>query len=249
MKIRDTIAVAIILASLSSTASAEFYSQNFDSMGTAGTTPPAGWSVWILPGSSSSLTIPTSAEVAAATLGTTVPLVVWNQTQAPVEWDTQAGNEGATATDPNRLLGTSPTTSRGTILQFSLDNTSGSALGGVTLSYDVRTTAAGTLKEGSPANSTDELPGYSFYYLDGSTWLHVPSLDLASDGSASAFIPFSTPVANGGTMLFRWFDDNAQAFSPDTMYAIDNVVVIPEPSALSLLTLGALALISRRRKA
>jgi hypothetical protein len=254
MKTRYTIAAAIIIGSLSSAAAADFYSQNFDSMGTTGTTPPAGWSVFIINGSSSSLTIPTSAEMATATLGTTVPLVVWNQTQASAEWDTQAGNMGSTATAPNRLLGTSPTSTRGSILQLSLTNTFGAAISSISVAYDMTAMANGTLKPGF-TDTHEELPGYSFYYLDGSTWTHVANLDLANDtlnsvGHASTVIHPSTPFANGGTMQFRWFDDNSNAFSPDFMFAIDNVVVnVPEPATLSLLAVGSLALISRRRKA
>jgi hypothetical protein len=50
-------------------------------------------------------------------------------------------------------------------------------------------------------------------------------------------------------MQFRWFDDNAATPFPDTMNAIDNVLIVPEPATLSLLALGALALGFRRRKA
>jgi len=255
MKINHTIAVAIILAGLSSTASASFfYSQNFDSMGTTGTTPPTGWSSWFLSGDASSLVNPTSGEMASAGSGEAT-LAVWNQTDGNASFYRQAANMGSTATSPNRLLGTSPTEDRGMALQLSLQNTTGSAINAVNLAYDMECMASGTLKDGFPANSTDELPGYSFYYLDGSTWVHLASLDLSNDtvnsvGHASSDIVYSTPVPIGGTLQFRWYDDNANAFSPDTMYAIDNVNVdVPEPATLSLLALGALAIIARRFKA
>jgi hypothetical protein len=175
-------------------------------------------------------------------------LVVWNQTSPATSFFQQAGNEGANATATTRLLGTSPTEDRGDILQLSLVNNSGQPLNDVTVSYDMAFMASGTLKDGFPP--TDELPGYSFYYsLDGTSWTHYGSLDKSSAGHASATIVFGTPVANGGTTLFRWYDDNADAFSPDDMYAINNVIVVPEPAALSLIALGALALLFRRRKA
>jgi hypothetical protein len=256
MSIKHIIATAIIVAGLTSTASAVFYySEDFNSMGTTGTTPPAGWSMWILDGSSAAAVIPTSAEMAAAVQTPTVPsLDVWNQTTSPnAMWYDLAANMGSTASDANRLLGTSPNNSRGSILDLSLINSSGAALSSITLAYDMKCMAAGTLKSGYPPGTLDELPGYSFYYLDGSDWIHVPDLDLSNDtvnsvGHASATITYSSPVANGGVLEFRWFDDNAAGFAPDTMYAIDNVL-IPEPGTLSLLAVGALALVWRRRKA
>jgi hypothetical protein len=231
MKINHTIAALIILAGLSSAAAADFYNSApaFSLMGPTGTTPPPGWSMWYIAGGSTNTAVPTSAEMATAFAGAN-QLVVWNQTDGSDEWSQQAANEGSSPTDPNRLLGTSPTGTRGSILQLSLTNTSGAPVASATVAYDMECMAHGTLKAGYPANSPDELPGYSFYYFDGSAWTHVPSLDLANDvlnsvGHASATINFCTPVANGGTLQFRWYDDNADAYSPDTMYAIKNVVV------------------------
>ena len=222
-------AIDNIVINLLTVPAADFYSQNFDGMGPTGTTLPPGWSVWNLPGDGSSLVIPTSAEIATA-----VPdgptLAVWNQTDGSRSFLEQAANMGSTATDVNRLLGTSPTENRGDLLQLALTNNSGAVVSTVSMGYDMKCMAAGTLKNGYPPNSIDELPGYSFYYLDGATWKHVPSMDLANDavnsvGHASAVFNLSTPVVDGGVLRFRWFDDNANAFSPDTMYAIDNIVV------------------------
>jgi hypothetical protein len=238
MKTIYNLAAAILFAGLASTASAYYYNQDFDSMGTTGSVLPTGWSVWYIAGGGSSAVIPSSADMATANNG--VPsLNVWNQTDTPDAWSQQAANMGATASDPNRLLGTSATATRGTILQLSLNNYTASAITTARVTYDMKNMTAAT---------ADELPGYSFYYLDGSTWTHLGSLDLASDGTASALFNYTTPVAVGGNMEFRWFDDNAASFSPDTMIAIDNVTVVPEPTVLSLLAVGALALIARRRK-
>ena len=241
MKTNYTIAAAVILASLSSAVAANFpYFQNFDSMGTTGTTMPLGWSVWYIPGSSSSSTPPTSAEMAAANIGVQ-QLNVWNQGNTPDAWSQQAGNMGLSPSPfPNRLLGTSPTGTRGSILELSLNNDTGAAIDTVKLSYDMVTMTP-------PPDA--ELPGYSFYYLDGSTWTPFPGLNLTDTGTVSAVITYANPVANGGTLEFRWFDDNSSASSPDAMIAIDNVLIIPEPATLGLLAVGALALISRRRKA
>jgi hypothetical protein len=253
MKINYTIAAAIILAGLSQTASsAAFYTQNFDSMGLAGTTAPPGWSSYYLGGDGVSSTLPTSGDMVGALAGSTA-LQVWNQPSAAATWGSGViANEGASNIDPNRLLGTSPTGDMGDILQLSLNNSSGAPITALQVTYDMKTMAPGLLKAGFDPGAIDELPGYAFYYLDGTTWTHVSSLDLSSDGTASATFYYSTHVANGGTMQFRWYDDNAYAYSPDTMYAIDNVNInnVPEPAMLSLLAVGAgLALISRRRKA
>jgi hypothetical protein len=250
MKTIYTIVAAIIVAGLSPIASAQYsYSSTpaFNAMGPAGTTMPSGWSFWYINGDGSSLVIPTSAEMATAVQGPSI-MVLWDQTQPATTFLQQAGNEGATASAPTRLLGTSPTEDRGDILQLSLVNNSGHALNDVTVSYDMAFMASGTLKAGP---STDELPGYSFYHsLDnGASWTHDGSLDKSAAGHASATIVLGTPVANGGTTLFRWYDDNANGFSPDDMYAINNINIVPEPAALSLVALGALALLFRRRKA
>ena len=143
MSIKHTIAIAIIVAGLSSTASAVFYySEDFNSMGTTGTTPPAGWSMWLIEGVSGDAVIPTSAEMATA-VTTGAPLAVWNQTDPTTMWVDQAANMGATASDANRLLGTSPNNNRGSILDLSLVNSSGAALSSITLAYDMKCMAVG----------------------------------------------------------------------------------------------------------
>jgi hypothetical protein len=157
-------------------------------------------------------------------------LAVWNQSDGVDQWGQQAANMGSSPTDTDRLLGTSPTASRGSILQLSVTNTAGAAITSVYFTYDMKCMAHGTLKAGYPSNTPDELPGYRFYYLDGSTWTHVPGLDLTNSvansvSRASTTINLCVPVANGSTLQFRWYDDNADTYSPDAMCAIDNVVV------------------------
>jgi hypothetical protein len=251
MSIKRTIAALIIFTGLSLTAAPLYYSQNFDSMGLTGTAAPAGWSMWLIDGDSGSLVVPTSAEMALA-IATPFPLAVWNQTSPVTSWADQAANMGSTATDANRLLGTDPSGTRGSVLQLSLFNDSGVSISSINVSYQMKCMALGTPLDSA---TSEELPGYSFYFLDGSTWTHLGSLDLSNDslnsvGNALGVLNFTTPVAAGDTMLFRWFDDNGATFSPDFAFAIDNVVVaVPEPSALSLLAVGVLAIIARRRKA
>ena len=243
--------IGIVVVGLTSTAFASLnYTQNFDSIGTLGTAFPAGWSEMYLEGSGSVSTPPTGADMLLALEGAT-SLVIWNQPEGATSFFVQAANAGATAASANRLLGTSPTSVRGEILQLSLVNDSGGPLSTIHLSYDMQVMALGTHKDGFPI--ADELPGYSFYFLDGSTWTPFTGLDLSNEalnsvGHAEAEFSFTSPVPNGGTMMFRWFDDNSDNYSPDSVIAIDNVVVTPEPSALSLLALGGLGMLLRRKR-
>lgn len=254
MKTKYFFLLAAVLAGFVSTASAYIYSQNFDGMGPTGTTAPAGWSMLYVPGIAETLTLPTSADMASAVAGQAI-LAVWNQTDTTTSWIDQAANMGSSGSATDRLLGTSPSQTQGSIIQLSLVNNAGHPVSSVSIAYDMKCMAYGTLKNGYDNTFVDEFPGYRFYFLDGSTWMRVGSLDLANDtlnsvGHASADVNFSAPVPDGGTMVFRWFDDNAEPFGPDTMYAIDNVsVLVPEPGTLSLLAVGALALVYRRRKA
>ena len=253
MKLLRGISALLALVGLAAAARADFsYSQIFDSMG-SGTAAPSGWSVLTIAGASSTLTLPTSVTMTSATAGSST-LAVWNQTSAAVTWGNQAANMGSTASDTNRLLGTSPTGTLGSMLQLDLANNSGETLSAVNVAYDMKAMKNGTLKSGFSATA-EELPGYRFYFIDGATWTHVPSLDLANDtlnsvGHASATINFTSPVADGSSMKFRWFDDNGDPFSPDFMIAIDNVSVasVPEPASLAVVAIGVVALMVRRRR-
>jgi len=237
MKTKLAITTAIVLAALSPAAAADYYTQNFDGMGTGVTAPP-GWYMYYIAGGGSSSLPPTGTEMASALLG--IPaLKVWNQTDTPDAWSQEAVNMGATSSSTDRLLGTSPTATRGSILHLDLLNTSGAPINTVSLSYAMQVMTGAT---------QTELPGYSFYYLDGSTWTPFLGLNQPSTGTAFAQFYYTTPVPNGGTMKFRWFDDNDAGSGPDAMLAINDLVVnIPEPGTLSLLALGALALVFRRR--
>jgi hypothetical protein len=255
MKTMNLAVISMVVAVMSSAALAApvlfagDYTENFDSMGTAGTAFPAGFSVLTLAGVSGTTTLPTSTQLTAATAGSTT-LAVWNQTSGAVTWGNQAGNVGASSADTDRLLATSPTGTWGSILQLDLTNNTGNPLAQVRLAYDMKALKDGTRKSGR-TETAEELPGFRFYFLDGSTWTRLTGLDLANDtlnsvGHAASVINFTAPVAVGGSMSFRWFDDNGDPFSPDYMVAIDNVVITPEPSTLVLLALSAAGVIRRR---
>ncbi len=175
MKTNYTITAVIILAGLSSAAAADYF-QDFDSMGTTGTTAPAGWSMRYITGNSLSVDIPTSSDMAFASVLGSSSLAVWNQPSAPISWSQQAANMGASPTASNRLLGTSPSSYRGSILQLSLNNNSGAPVYTVQLTYDMQTMASGVLSGSFEPGAIEELPGYRFYYLDGSTWTRLGDL-------------------------------------------------------------------------
>lgn len=254
MKTIYSIITGIILIGVPSTASAYYsiFYEDFNSMGTTGTTAPAGWSHWYIEGFGPEATAPTGAEMADALPGSS-SVAVWNQTDPNTIFFMQSANVGLTASDPDRMLGTNPSGTRGEIIQLSLLNNSGSAISSIQITYDMQVLATGDLKEGY-SGEHEELPGYLFYYLDGSTWTRFSGLDTTNDeldsyNSAAGVISFSTLLPDGETMQFRWYDDNSDAFSPDWLFAIEHVdVLIPEPSTLSLLGLGALVFIARRGK-
>jgi hypothetical protein len=229
------------------------YSENFDSMGAAGTAPPVGWTVYTGPTGSANSTWTSSipgAGVAAMVLAPT-PLTA---TAAP-GGNNNNGFNAAALTGPasDRVLATAPTTVSGAALQLALTNNTGAALGGIGLSFDtVRYTTT---------SSANELPGYwLFYSLDGSSWTNVASLSptLATVPNSTGVTPaatmfsFATAVAQGGTFYLRWVDDNAQQTSPDQIIGLNNVQVsaVPLPATLPLLlgAMGGLGTLLRRRR-
>jgi hypothetical protein len=225
------------------------YTENFDSMGTSGTAPPAGWSVFT--GNSGTLnstwttSIPANgANSVASMIPAPTPLTA---TSAP----TATNNNGYNAArlpsaTSDRVLATSPTTVSGTALQLLLTNNTGASLAGLSLSFDtVRFTAA---------SSANQLPGYwLFYSLDNTSWTNVAALNptigtvpntVGITNTGGSF-NFSAPVANGADVRLRWVDDNATQTSPDQIIGLNNVSIsaVPEPDMLAMM-LGGLALIT-----
>jgi hypothetical protein len=216
------------------------YSENFNSLGTAGTTMPAGYRALSLAGDSTTFAagIPiTAAAIAGATANSSQTLTVWNPPTDPYSAngngfrDVGLANAGSIGNTSDRALGTGPTETAGTVIELALKNMTGSSLAAVSLSYDMK-----VLCQGSAGDESSELPGYAFFYsTDGSTW--TASSALSANGytvgttySKSGVITFASAVANGGTVYFRWADDNNFDSSPDQTIAIDNVSVVAVPS-------------------
>ena len=99
---------------------------------------------------------------------------------------------------------------------------------GVYVGYDTRRFTVGS--------ADNELPGYWLLYsLDnGTTWTNVAALNptLASvpntigvTTTPATHITFSSALANAGTVLLLWVDDNAVQSSPDQIIGLDNVTL------------------------
>ncbi len=216
------------------------YAQNFDAMGT-GTTPPSGWQVFGAMGGDNA-TWENGTGIPASTVGVGTmnnSLVVYSafsatpSTPSPDRSNTQGYNLAETASTTNRALGSSPTSGAGIALQLELTNTGTQAVSAVSMAYDIRrfTTAA-----------ANHLPGLRlFYSLDeGFSWTNVAALDPTIAGPGGIIVPatlgvtavpateitLGSPWYVGGTLRFRWVDDNAVATSPDQISGLDNLAVV-----------------------
>ncbi len=212
------------------------FSENFDSMGTAGTAPPTGWS--LKQGASSPVTSNTTWTTTIPTTGAgSVPTMIAAVTPLTASSAPTANNnngynaQGASSAD--RVLATAPTTGAGSAIELTLTNTSGSAISTIAISYDTRRFTQG-LVSATPTNN--ELPGYwLFYSLDnGTTWTNVSTLNptittvpntVGVTSTPSTAFSLSSAWANNGTLLLRWVDDNAQQTSPDQIIGLDNVSI------------------------
>jgi hypothetical protein len=279
------LAVPMTLVALALAGAAQagvIYTQNFDSMGTSGTTAPAGWSEYSLPGSHDNFrfagslptitttVLPSDSPTLINNVGSGAAVLNPTLTAAVPSNQRSAGgfNFGLSGSPSDRALGTSPTGVAGCELQLSLINNTGADLSALSISYDIRrfsTTTANNSGYTGPNVGLEELPGYwLFFSLDnGSNWINVSTLNPTKTGPTGVIVPNTVGVTNvpdtgfdlgggtwtnGGTILFRWFDDNAQSPSPDQLYGLDNVVLsTPEPAGLAFMVVGGLIL--RRRRA
>lgn len=214
-------------------------SENFDSMGTTGTAPPAGWSMKVANGGSNttwsnSVPIAGSGSISVATMTATSGALT--AASAPTTTNNNGFNaQGSAAAD--RVLATSPTSVAGAAIQLQLVNDTGKPLSSLTTGYEIRRFTA--------AASANELPGYwLFYSLDGgSSWTNVAALNPTLAGSgvqvpSTAGVTVVPPTnfilgsswAEGTQLLLRWVDDNAAATSPDQIIGLDNVSIAAPPT-------------------
>ncbi len=209
------------------------YSQNFDSMGTAGTAPPTDWNVYgAFTGNSTTWPV-SSAIPASGIIGGTATTTLTAATTYTTSSNTNGFNYATTTATGDRAMGTSPTSGPGVAIQFSLTNTSGSSISALQVRYDTRRFTASA--------AANELPGYwLFYSIDnGGSWINVsatnPTITAVPNSigvttQAPATITLGSPLANNGTILFRWVDDNAITYSPDQVIGLDNVSIAAAPT-------------------
>jgi hypothetical protein len=239
------------------------YTQNFDTLGSSGTTLPSGWACKFLSGShdvfsyaGSLATITTTVSPWSTPTGLNVgqgssALSTSNTLIAVTDPTTQGSgsqcyNLGLSSSSTDRCLGSSPTGIAGIELQLSLRNDTGSSLASLTIGYDIRrfrTTANNNTGYSGPNVGLEEFPGYSLFVStdDGATWSNAAAFNPTLAGPTGVIVPSSvgvtmvlpdlvtlpSPVGPGGTILLRWFDDNAQSPSPDQLIGLDNVIVSP----------------------
>jgi len=230
------------------------YTENFDEMGTNGTTAPSGWGTMYMTGSHDTFSYwtpdggyvtnyPSMTPPAGSTLSPLTNVVTPGA--ATTQKSSGAYNFATTASDTDRALGTSPTGIAGTILQLTLANQAGNNLSGINISYDIRrfttTTDNNDDYDSGLWDGVEEFPGYwLFYSLDnGNTWQNVSSLNPALAGPSGVIVPnsvgvthvpatevdFSTNWNTGNNLLLAWFDDNGQSPSPDQLLGLDNVTI------------------------
>ena len=176
------------------------YTQNFDSMGTSGTTAPTGWGTYSVSGSHdtfSPISNPSGTGVSPAPTGgtgtTTLTTTVAADTisvnsgtsnskgTGAYNFGTSLGNPLSSTSD--RVLGTSPSGNAATVLELILTNSTGAAVNNVSLQYDIdrftTTEEDNTAYNSSPTAGVEENPGYWLYYsLNGGTsWTNVSALN------------------------------------------------------------------------
>ena len=242
-------------------------SENFDSMGSGGTTLPAGWSAGYLGAESSSNRL-TFAPYAGNGLSiTNMPVAVYDGTGALPTPNVGTIFNMGTPGGADRALGSYPRTtpSGDHVFQLSILNTTGGPLTEVTISYagEQWNQAQGTSTSGPEMIrvlvSTESPTDFFQYYaqLDFTAPQQGPNaagnIFLDGDNPANrmvitANITLPTAVPVNGSFYVRWHDWNDNGTS-DHFLAIDDVMitsVVPEPGAAVMLGLSLTGLCGRR---
>ena len=202
------ITAAMVLAFGSSGQAANIgtgYTQNFDSMGTTGTTLPTDWTVWKVGSDHASWTTSITANGASDSVqamtsaGTTLSAAMLDSSIVYGTKNAMAYNIAHAATPTDRVLSTSPTGIDGNALQLSLTNNTGGTLNSINVSYDIVKFYDGTKQSSINSNYPvgEELPGYQlFYSVNGGSWVNVSALNpVATADGIHPVVAAGTPAA------------------------------------------------------
>jgi hypothetical protein len=217
------------------------YKENFDSMGSDGTSPPDGWVVYTLAGGSGTFTAATGIPAnsislfglsASQSAGLTATL-------NPASTNNNGFNAATSAAPNDRALTPAPTGVACAVLELTLTNNTGVPVTTLSISYDIRRFTVG-------AGGADELPGFWLFYSldDGFTYENIAALNTDINSVPNTVgvtrrrgvFNLSSPLANGANIIFRWVDDNGGPSSPDQIMGLDNVSIpaAPNPPAQSV---------------
>ena len=250
--VKFTLGLVAALALTISQAQAQFsltttYTQNFDSMGTTGTTAPTGWFV--------------GTGVTNGALTATTILVGTGSGTTGGNYN--FGSNGVNlATD--RALGSLGSGSTARLTEFRFTNNTGLTIDSLTISW-----TGEQYRVGGTAAVDNELA--LFYSTDGSTFtaagtdafdFHTPvdaGTAAALDGNAAANrvtglggTISALSIADGATFYLRWVDGDSP--SSENAVSIDDLTIafttVPEPSTVSLVGLGLVGMLTfaRRRR-
>jgi hypothetical protein len=229
------------------------YFEDFDSMGAAGTSPPAGWTSGVF-----SPVINRSTDGNGAIV--TRVLTVDDGSNGSVGLNF---NHGVAGTGERALGGAGTTGSGDVVHQLELTNATGAAIGSLNLSYrgeqwrvNQSTSASGPemlrLYYSTNPSSGFVSMGSAFDFTapqNAPTSTKLVGNDAANSATISGSFTLPAPVAEGGTFYLRWLDWNDNS-TTDHPLSIDNVSVqgvgVPEPGSVGLIGIG-LAFFAGRR--
>ena len=224
------------------------YTENFDSMGTAGTAPPSGWQVYSIAGGSSTWTnttgsnstpaigaIPNGAAVAGGTVSAGL-VANDNPTGNQINGYNATGASGATS---DRGIATAPTGIAGSAIELLLTNGTLNPISALSVSYDLRryqvgADAAGRSPPAGIPEGSEELPGYwLFYSLDnGATYTAVNSLIPVGAGpSSQPVVPNTVGLTNVSNASFA-LSGNWNVGSNLLLRWVDDNAIDPSPDQI-----------------
>ncbi|MCX6880093.1 MAG: Ig-like domain-containing protein [Verrucomicrobia bacterium] len=213
--------------------------ESFDSMGSAGTTTPTGWTTGYLGTVGTQNRLAMSPYAGDGQLITAMTPVVSDGSALPTPDVGTVLNLGTTGSS-DRALGNYPRTnpSGDQIMQVAIVNTTGGPLTSINVSYtgEQWRQSQGTSSSGLEmlrvlASTTSSTTGFTYYPSLDFTAPKQGAANIALDGNLAAnravitaTITLPSAVPNGGTFYLRWHDWNDNS-TTDHFLGIDDVVI------------------------